>query len=58
MKKTYIVPSMELVEISGECALLSGSGESLTIDNSTILDNDLNVASKKNSFDLWTEEEE
>lgn len=49
---------MELVEICGECALLSGSGESLTIDNSTILDNDLNVASKKNSFDIWTEGEE
>ena len=58
MKKQYITPATETIEINVDCML--GDTASIAIDNSgDILEDDTMVGSKGHNFNVWgTDEDE
>lgn len=57
MKKTYIAPEVEIVEVMTECGMMAVSGEFET-KNTPYEDSNVTDLSKGNAFDLWADDEE
>lgn len=57
MKKQYVRPSSEILEVEMEYTLMVGSSVELKIDETTILQDDSSVGSKNSKTDLWEDNE-
>lgn len=56
MKKEYIAPSMEIIEIEGECILAVSGNDTVNISNDGWFNDAINAPYKKHTS-LWDDED-